>query len=67
MIVAGSSGEIAQKQQRKQILTYEHAFNRIKEIALKEDINILIEDFIRNEDDNFSMFQYVSELNNQVN
>jgi coiled-coil domain-containing protein 63/114 len=62
----GSAGEIARKQQSQQIHTYEEAFKRIREITQKDDLDLIVNEFVKHEDENFAFFQYVSELNNQV-
>ncbi|XP_078682326.1 coiled-coil domain-containing protein 63-like isoform X2 [Branchiostoma floridae x Branchiostoma belcheri] len=46
--------------------TYEAAFTRIKEVTGEEDIDTLVKKFIATEDKNFALFNYVNELNNEV-
>ncbi|CAH1801342.1 unnamed protein product [Owenia fusiformis] len=48
------------------ITTYEQAFERIREITNNEDIDLIVEDFIKTEDQNFALFNYVNELNSEV-
>jgi|EP00670_Eutreptiella_braarudii_P000336 DNA repair exonuclease SbcCD ATPase subunit len=45
---------------------YEEAFNKIKAATNMSDINMLVEKFLSSEDNNFSLFNYVNELNNEI-
>jgi len=45
---------------------YEEAFRRIREVKGDEDIDTLVMNFIKTEDENFALFNYVNELNNDV-
>uniref|UniRef100_A0A6U8KRD6 ODAD1 central coiled coil region domain-containing protein n=1 Tax=Eutreptiella gymnastica TaxID=73025 RepID=A0A6U8KRD6_9EUGL len=45
---------------------YEEAFNKIKAATNLSDINALVGRFLHSEDDNFSLFNYVNELNNEI-
>eukprot|EP01006_Ploeotia_vitrea_P008632 TRINITY_DN20706_c0_g1_i1.p1 TRINITY_DN20706_c0_g1~~TRINITY_DN20706_c0_g1_i1.p1 ORF type:complete len:563 (-),score=120.03 TRINITY_DN20706_c0_g1_i1:100-1788(-) len=45
---------------------YEEAFNKIKAATNISDINLLVSKFLHSEDDNFSLFNYVNELNNEI-
>lgn len=40
--------------------------NRLQLITGKSDVEQMTRYYKRNEDDNFTMFKYVTELNNQV-
>ncbi|KAF7235561.1 Outer dynein arm protein 1 [Paragonimus skrjabini miyazakii] len=62
----GSTGEIAREQQRLKIEQYDRAMSRIVEIVGKDDVESITRVYRRNEDDNFTLFQYVTELNNQI-
>merc|ERR1719381_263241 len=46
--------------------TDEEAFRRIREVKGDEDIDTLVSNFIKTEDENFALFNYVNELNNDV-
>ncbi|KXJ14271.1 coiled-coil domain-containing protein 63 [Exaiptasia diaphana] len=48
------------------IVSYETAFQKIKEATEIEDIDLLVNKFIEVEDKNFALFNYVNELNNQI-
>lgn len=52
--------------EREQISEYEEAFNRITEATGKEDIGVIVNDFIDQEDENFALFNYVNEMNEEV-
>ncbi|CAH8503588.1 unnamed protein product [Schistosoma turkestanicum] len=62
----GSTGEIAQQQRCQTIQEYELTMNRLQLITGKSDIQQMTRYYRRNEDDNFTMFKYVTELNNQI-
>ncbi len=46
--------------------SYEEAFEKLKEATEIEDIDLLVSKFIEVEDKNFALFNYVNELNNDV-
>ena len=48
------------------IASYEEAFQKISNVTKKNDINVIVDDFIRVEDENFALFNYVNELNSEV-
>lgn len=48
------------------IRTYETAFKQIQEVTGQNDINIIVDNFIRTEEENFALFNYVNELNSEV-
>lgn len=48
------------------IESYEAAFQTIKEATGIEDIDLLVAKFIEVEDKNFALFNYVNELNNEI-
>ncbi|XP_033761786.1 coiled-coil domain-containing protein 63-like [Pecten maximus] len=52
--------------EREQISVYEEAFERIKETTDKQDISVIVDDFIACEDENFALFNYVNEMNEEV-
>jgi hypothetical protein len=44
----------------------EEAFTKIKAATNMTDINMLVNKFLHSEDDNFSLFNFVNELNNEI-
>lgn len=46
--------------------TYENAFSEIRKVTGISDIGELVERFIAVEDQNFSLFNYVNEINNEI-
>jgi preprotein translocase subunit SecA len=48
------------------VQNFEEAFNKIKSATGISDIEELVRTFIKNEDHNFSLFNYVNEQNNEV-
>ena len=48
------------------LLTYEDAFQKIRQSTHCEDITRLVSTFLHSEDDNFSLFNYVNELNSEL-
>ncbi|XP_077970797.1 outer dynein arm-docking complex subunit 1-like isoform X2 [Styela clava] len=51
---------------RKSIESYENAFREIEEITGQTDIDALVAKFIQVEDNNFALFNYVNEQNNEI-
>ena len=45
---------------------YEEAFQKIRQATNCEDISKLVSTFLHSEDDNFSLFNYVNELNSEL-
>lgn len=45
---------------------YQKAFEKICEVTGEEDINLLVNRFIKTEDENFALFNYVNEMNNEL-
>ncbi|VDP90135.1 unnamed protein product [Echinostoma caproni] len=62
----GADGEIARKQQQKKIEEYTDAMHRIQEITETEEVETILRIYRRKEEDNFTIFNYVTELNNQI-
>jgi len=56
----------AQQQALEKVQKYEEAFARIQQATGITDIDELVATFIEAEDQNFSLFNYVNELNNEV-
>lgn len=56
---SGGSSEVTKE-------TLEEAFNKIRAATRIEDVNALVSKFLHSEDDNFSLFNYVNELNNEI-
>jgi len=50
----------------ERIQNFEEAFNKIKAATGVSDIDELVKTFIKNEDHNFSLFNYVNEQNNDI-
>lgn len=50
----------------ERVQNFEEAFNKIKAATGIMDIDELVRTFIKNEDHNFSLFNYVNEQNNEV-
>lgn len=46
--------------------TYENAFSEIRKVTGISDIGELVQRFIAVEDQNFSLFNYVNEINNEI-
>ncbi|XP_071093563.1 coiled-coil domain-containing protein 63-like [Haliotis cracherodii] len=61
-----SEGERDVDVEKKQILTYEEAFAEIREATGEDDIVRIMTDFLRREDENFALYNYVNELNDEV-
>ncbi|CAH8561800.1 unnamed protein product [Heterobilharzia americana] len=62
----GSTGEIARQQRSQKIQEYESTMNQLQSITEKSDVDQMTRYYKRNEDDNFTLFKYVTELNNQI-
>ncbi|XP_005994268.1 coiled-coil domain-containing protein 114 [Latimeria chalumnae] len=45
---------------------YEEAFQKIKAVSGQEDLHLLVKSFIEVEDQNFAVFNYINEQNNQI-
>lgn len=50
----------------ERVQNFEEAFNKIKAATGITDIEELVKTFIKNEDHNFSLFNYVNEQNNEI-
>eukprot|EP01035_Chromulina_nebulosa_P020046 gene20046-26026_t len=50
----------------ERVQNFEEAFNKIKESTGISDVDDLVNIFIKNEDHNFSLFNYVNEQNNEI-
>ncbi|KAJ9442565.1 Outer dynein arm protein 1 [Diplonema papillatum] len=48
------------------LLMYEDAFHKIRQATQCDDISKLVSTFLHSEDDNFSLFNYVNELNSEL-
>lgn len=51
---------------RERVQNFEEAFNKIKAATGINDIDTLVKTFIKNEEHNFSLFNYVNEQNNEL-
>uniref|UniRef100_A0A0B7B968 ODAD1 central coiled coil region domain-containing protein n=1 Tax=Arion vulgaris TaxID=1028688 RepID=A0A0B7B968_9EUPU len=58
--------EKKKESQEDSVETYEEAFMRIRDLTGQEDIDVLVKDFIKVEDTNFALFNYVNEQNNEI-
>lgn len=60
--------EIERKKESQEdtVETYEEAFARIREMTGEEDMDILVNHFIKVEDTNFALFNYVNEQNSEI-
>jgi len=61
-----SKDKAAQQAALQKVQSYEEAFAKIQESTGISDIDELVTTFIEAEDKNFSLFNYVNELNNEV-
>jgi hypothetical protein len=52
--------------QEDTIESYEQAFAKIAETTSISDLDLLVDKFIETEDKNFALFNYVNELNNEI-
>ena len=50
----------------ERVQNFEEAFNKIKKATGISDVEELVRTFIKNEDHNFSLFNYVNEQNNEI-
>jgi len=46
--------------------SYEASFSRIREITKEEDIDQIVRQFIEVEDENFALFNFVSDQNSRI-
>lgn len=63
---SGSGGDKDIDAEKVQIKTLEEAFQRIREAAGEDDVDFIVTNFIRRENENFALFQYVNEINDEV-
>jgi hypothetical protein len=61
---ANEKGDVMKSLERVQ--NFEEAFNKIKAATGISEIEELVRTFIKNEDHNFSLFNYVNEQNNEI-
>eukprot|EP00662_Eupelagonemidae_sp_cell21_P030398 gene30398-1999_t len=66
----GQQQAVQQQQQQADgamtLQMYEDAFQKIRQATRNDDISKLVTTFLHSEDDNFSLFNYVNELNNET-
>ena len=48
------------------IAQYEEALSKLRETTKETDINDIVETFEKNEEENFALFNYVNELNHEL-
>ncbi|BFZ23745.1 hypothetical protein BsWGS_26784 [Bradybaena similaris] len=58
--------EKKKESQEDSVETYEEAFDRIRELTGEDDIDVLVNRFIKVEDTNFALFNYVNEQNSEI-
>lgn len=63
---SGSGGDKDIDAEKVQIQTLEEAFQRIREATGEDDVDVIVTNFIRRENENFALFQYVNEINDEV-
>lgn len=63
---SGSGGDKDIDAEKVQIKTLEEAFQRIREATGEDDVDVIVTNFIRRENENFALFQYVNEINDEV-
>ncbi|XP_043210072.1 coiled-coil domain-containing protein 63-like [Amphibalanus amphitrite] len=56
----------AEKTAEETVQAYREAFRKIRDIAGETDVNNLIAQYVKMEDKNFALFNYVNELNTEV-
>nr|XP_022344643.1 coiled-coil domain-containing protein 63-like [Crassostrea virginica] len=61
-----SGGDKDKDAEKGQIKSLEEAFQRIREVTGENDIDLIVTNFIRRENENFALFQYVNEINDEV-
>lgn len=61
-----NAGDKDSDAEKLQIESYEEAFERIQEITGMDDIDTIVKDFIKKENENFALYNYVNELNDEV-
>ncbi|XP_045172856.2 coiled-coil domain-containing protein 63-like [Mercenaria mercenaria] len=60
------AGDKDAEMEKQSILKLEEAFNRVTAVTGEHDINKIVSDFIRKEDKNFALYNYVNELSDTV-
>lgn len=63
---SGSGGDKDIDAEKVQIKTLEEAFQRIREATGEDDVDVIVTNFIRRENENFGLFKYVNEINDEV-
>lgn len=63
---AGQEHELHHSVEKQMIESYEDAFSMIKEITGEDDLENIVNNFIQQEDENFALFNYVNELNDET-
>ena len=65
--ISGKNKRLEEMKERENITKYKEAFEQIKTIVGSESsLEKITSDFVRIEDANFALFNYVTEMNNQV-
>eukprot|EP00756_Hemistasia_phaeocysticola_P020092 Hpha_TRINITY_DN15699_c2_g1::TRINITY_DN15699_c2_g1_i2::g.98465::m.98465 len=63
---ATTAPQFTQAEGQMTLQTYEDAFAKIRQATACNDISQLVTTFLHSEDDNFSLFNYVNELNREM-
>jgi len=71
IIVNIANSEIMEAEKKKAgqtdtVDSYDAAFERIRAITCEEDIDQIVRQFIEVEDENFALFNFVSDQNNRI-
>ncbi|CAF3580385.1 unnamed protein product [Rotaria socialis] len=63
---AEASEKRRKEKEEHSVEAYESKFKKIQDISREQDLDKLVDKFIEVEDKNFALFNYVNELNNQI-
>lgn len=61
---AGESGEPRGPEQT--LATYRAALSHLREMSGQESVDTLVSNYLQAENDNYTLFTYISDLNNEV-
>ncbi|XP_070572078.1 coiled-coil domain-containing protein 63-like [Ptychodera flava] len=62
----GKGAEKDHDSHEETVTSFEEAFSRIQEITGEEDVEVIVEKFLETEDKNFALYNYVNELNSEI-
>jgi hypothetical protein len=60
------SAEKKKEAAERMVATFEEILSQIKEFSGEDDIDRIAAQFVKQEEENFAVFNYVNELNNEV-